>query len=230
MVEFLHTFNALVDKGAPVVLSADQHPRLIARLTDELITRFLGGMVVKIDPPDLPTRRAILQAKAAAQGMSVPEPVVAYIADHLRSSGRELEGALHTVIAQAGLTGKRLDVNLAKAALRDTIRYTTQTVVLRDVEQAVCHLFQVNVESLKSDSRVRALAYPRMLAMYLARKHTGAAYSEIGRHFGGRDHSTVIAAERKVERWLRAEERSTLLPGFETMADVLADLERTLGT
>ena len=228
--EFLHTFNALIDKGAPIVLAADQHPRLISRLTDELVTRFLGGMVVKIEPPDLATRRAILQARAAARGVNVPETVVAYIAEHLRSSIRELEGALHTVIAQAVLTGKRLDLNLAKTALRDTIRHTAQTVALRDVERAVCQLFQVSAEALKSDSRARALAYPRMMAMYLARKHTGAAYSEIGRYFGGRNHSTVISAEKKVQSWLRAEERSALLPGFETVADLLADLERTLGT
>jgi chromosomal replication initiator protein len=103
-------------------------------------------------------------------------------------------------------------------------------VALRDVERAVCQLFQVGADALKSDSRARALAYPRMLAMYLARKHTGAAYSEIGRFFGGRNHSTVISAEKKVAGWLRDEERTALLPGFETVADLLSDLERTLGT
>jgi chromosomal replication initiator protein len=211
-------------------LAADQHPRLIARLTNELVTRFLGGMVVKIEPPDLATRRAILIARAGARGVDVPEAVVGYIAEHLRASIRELEGALHTVIAQAVLTGKRLDLNLARAALRDTIRHTAQVVALRDVEWAVCQLFQVDTEALRSDSRARALAYPRMMAMYLARKHTGAAYSEIGRYFGGRNHSTVISAEKKVLRWLRDEERTALLPGFETVADLLADLERSLGT
>ena len=228
--EFLHTFNALIDKGAPIILSADQHPRLMTRLTDELITRFLGGMVVKLEAPDQATRRAIVQARAAARGVDVPEAVAAYIAEHLRASVRELEGALHTVIAQAVLTGKRLDLNLARAALRDTIRHTAQAVALRDVERAVCELFGVTADALKSDGRARALAYPRMMAMYLARKHTGAAYSEIGRFFGGRNHSTVISAEKKVVAWLRDEERSSLLPGFETVADLLADLERSLGT
>jgi chromosomal replication initiator protein len=161
--------------------------------------------------------------------VDVPEAVLAYIAEHLRASVRELEGALHTVIAQAMLTGKRLDLNLARAALRDTIRHTAQAVALRDVERAVCELFQVTADALKSDGRARALAYPRMMAMYLARKHTGAAYSEIGRYFGGRNHSTVISAEKKVLAWLRDEERSSLLPGFETVADLLADLERSLG-
>jgi chromosomal replication initiator protein len=225
--EFLHTFNALIDKGAPIILAADLHPRLISRLTDELVTRFLGGMVVKIERPDLATRQAILLARAATRGVNVPETVVTYIADHLRSSVRELEGALNTVIAQAVLTGKRLDLSLAKSALRDTIRHTSQTVGLRDIERAVCQLFQISPEALKSDIRARALAYPRMMAMYLARKHIGAAYNEIGRYFGNRNHSTVISAEKKVQSWLRAEACSAVLPGFETVADLLADLERT---
>ena len=98
--EFLHTFNALADKGAPIVLAADQHPRLIARLTDELVTRFLGGMVVKIEPPDFLTRRAILQSRSASRGADIPDDVIAYIAEHMRSSVRELEGALYTVTVQ----------------------------------------------------------------------------------------------------------------------------------
>jgi chromosomal replication initiator protein len=228
-VEFLHTFNALFDKGAPIILAADQHPRLISRLPDELVTRLLGGMVVKIETPDQATRLAILRTKAAARGVHVPDPVIGYIAEHLRSSIRELEGALHTVIAQAVLTGKRIDLSVAKSALRDTVRHTAQSIALCDVERAVCELFQISADALRSDSRARALAYPRMLAMYLARKHTGAAYSEIGRHYGGRNHSTVISAEKKVHSWLRAEERCALLPGFESVADLVADLERTLG-
>jgi chromosomal replication initiator protein len=227
--EFLHTFNSLIVRGAPIILTADQHPRRISRLTEELVTRFLGGMVVKLEIPDLATRRAILQARSEARGVSVPGTVLDYIAEHLRTSVRELEGAIHSVIAHALLTGKRLDMVLAKAALRDTIHHTAQAVGLRDVERAVCQLFQIDPEALKSDSRARALAYPRMLAMYLARKHTGAAYSEIGRHFGDRNHSTVISADKKVQGWLRDEQQNALLPGFETIADVLADLERTLG-
>jgi chromosomal replication initiator protein len=229
MVEFLYTFNALYDKGAPIILSADQHPRQISRLTDELMTRFLAGMVVRIESPDLVTRQAILQAKATARGVEVPEAVVAYIAEHLRASVRELEGALHTVISQAILTGKRLDLTLAQSALRDSIRHTTVSIGMRDIERAICNLFQVKAEAIKSESRAQALAYPRMIAMYLCRKHIGAAYSEIGRYFGGRNHTTVIAAEKKVNKWLKSEKRIVLLPGFETVADVLSDIERSLG-
>jgi chromosomal replication initiator protein len=226
--EFLHTFNALIGAGVPIVLAADQHPRKIGRLTEELATRFMGGMVVKLDSPDLVTRGAILKAKAAARGVDVPEVILGYVAEHLRASVRELEGALHSLIAHALLTGKRLDMNLARTALRDTIRHTAQAVALRDVERAVCQLFAIDAESLKSDSRARALAYPRMLAMYVARKHTGAPYSEIGRYFGGRNHSTVISAEKKVLGWLRDESQSRLLAGFESVGDLLTTLEGTL--
>jgi chromosomal replication initiator protein len=227
--EFLHTFNALISEGAAIVLAADQHPRRIAKLADELATRFLGGMVVKLEAPDPATRRAILQAKAAARGVDVPEAVLAYVAEHLRSSVRELEGALNSLIAHALLTGKRIDLALARTALRDVIRHTAQAVALKDIERAVCELFGVDADGLRSDSRARAVSQPRMLAMYLARKHTGASYSEIGRHFGGRNHSTVISAEKKVLDWLKQDERSKLLTGFESMADVLGALERSLG-
>ena len=227
--EFLHTFNALIAEGLPIILAADQHPRMISRLTDELATRFLGGMVVKLDAPDPSTRKAILKAKALARGVDVPDAVIAYIAEHLRASVRELEGALHSLIAHAVLTGKRVDLNLAKSALRDTIRHTAQAVALRDVERAVCQLFQVDAEMLKSEGRARNQTFPRMLAMYLARKHTGCAYSEIGRFFGGRNHSTVISAEKKVAGWLKDEKQSPPLAGFETVGEVLASLERALG-
>jgi hypothetical protein len=158
--EFLHTYNALVAEGAAIVLACDQHPRLIAKLTDELATRFLAGMVVKLEAPDLATRRAILKAKAAARGVDVPEAVIGYVAEHLRSSVRELEGALHSLIAHAVLAGKRLDLTLAKAALRDTIRHTAQAVALKDVERAVCELFGIDAETLKSEGRSRAVSHP----------------------------------------------------------------------
>jgi chromosomal replication initiator protein len=228
--EFLHTFNVLIAKGALIVLATDQHPRRISHLSDELVTRFLGGMVAKIEVPDRALRRAILQRFAAARGIEIPDTILTYIAEHLRSSIRELEGALCTVIAHTELIDRHISLDCAKHALRDSIRHTARAIGLRDVEQVVCRLFQVDATLLKSESRARVLAYPRMLAMYLARKYVGAPYNEIGHFFGGRNHSTVISAERKVKEWLRAEERNRLLPGFETVADLLADLEQSLGS
>lgn len=227
--EFLHTFNALVARGGLIVMASDQHPRRVPKLSDELATRFLAGMVVKVEAPDPATRKAILRAKAIARGVDVPDAVLGFVAEHLRSSVRELEGALNSLIAHALLAGKKLDLTLARTALRDTIRHTAQAVGLKDVERAVCELFQVDSDALKADGRGRAVSHPRMLAMFLARKHTGAAYSEIGRFFGGRNHSTVIAAEKKVKGWLADEQRSNLLAGFESVSDMLAALERSLG-
>ncbi|AMV35791.1 chromosomal replication initiator protein DnaA [Planctomyces sp. SH-PL62] len=227
--EFLHTFNALIERGVPIVLSSDQHPRRIAKLTDELATRFLGGMVVKLDAPDLETRKAIVRAKAKAKGVEVPSAVVDFIAEHVKTSVRELEGALQSVLAHASLSNRPVGMVVAKTALRETIRNTSQSVALRDVEKSICLFFQVEADDLKSGSRVRTLAYPRMLAMYLARKHAGASYSEIGRYFGGRNHSTVMSAEKKVVGWLKDDARSPLLPGFDSVVEILADLESKLG-
>ncbi len=227
--EFLHTFNALVAEGVPIVLSCDQHPRQIPRLTDELVTRFLGGMVVRVETPDANTRKAILKAKARARGVDIPDSVLSYVADHLRASVRELEGALHSLIAHTTLTGKRLDLALAKTALRDTIRHTARAVGLKDVERAVCSLFSITADDLRAEGRARAISYPRMLGMHLARKHVGASFSEIGRYFGGRNHSTVISADKKVKTWLLEDQRIAMLDGFETTSEILASLERTIG-
>src|SRR5262249_24481096 len=156
-----------------------------------------GGLVVKIEAPDFEARRAILELKAAARGVTVADSILRYIAEHLRTSIRELEGALNLVIAHTILINERLDLSAAKAVLRDIIRHTSEAIALADIEQAVCHLFDITKESLKSENRSRTLAYPRMIALYLARKHTRAAYSEIGEYFGGRNHSTVITSKKK---------------------------------
>lgn len=227
--EFLHTFNALIERGVPIVLASDQHPRKIAKLTDELATRFLGGMVVKLEGPDVETRKAIVRSKGKLRGVEVPDAVVDFIAENVKASVRELEGALQSVLAHASLMGRPVGMAVAKMALRETIRCTVQSVALRDVEKAVCLFFQVDADGLKSESRVRTLAYPRMLAMYLARKHAGSSYSEIGRYFGGRNHSTVMSAEKKVVGWLKDDARNPLLPGFDNVVDILADLESNLG-
>lgn len=227
--EFLHTYNALIQDGAAIVMTCDQHPRQVPRLANELVTRFLGGMVVRITLPDLGTRREILRSKARARGIEVPEPVLAFIAEHIRTSVRELEGALHSVIAHAVLGGRRIDLSLARLALRDLIRHTAPNLAMKDVERAVAQLFHIEPEQLRSEGRSRAVSYPRMLAMYLSRKKVGTPYSEIGRYFGGRNHSTVIAAEKRVESWIQSGKKTRGLPGFDSPADALAAIEQALG-
>ena len=146
--EFLHTFNTLFKRDIPIILTADQHPRQISRLTEELITRFLGGMVVKLEPPDRGMRRAILQAASQGQGVILSGPVLDYMVDNLRISIRELEGTLKTVIAHATLTGHLLDLAMVKSILRDTIQHTRSVIGLREVEQAICRLFQIELDAL----------------------------------------------------------------------------------
>jgi chromosomal replication initiator protein len=227
--EFLHTFDALVSRGSAVIVSADHHPRQLHKLSNELITRFLAGMVVRLDAPSATTRGAILRAKGSARGVEISDTVADFVAEHLRGSVRELEGALHTLIVHANMTGRRIDLDLARSALRETIRHTSRSIGLRDVERAVCELFKIDAEALRSDSRARTHAYPRMLAMYTARRKLGVPYGEIGRYFGDRNHSTVMAAEKKVEAWLKDEGRGSLLAGFESVADVLVAIDRAIG-
>ena len=229
--EFLHTFNALVADGVPIVLAADQHPRQIARLTDELATRFLGGMVVKLDAPDPATRRAILKAKAAARGVDVPEAVLAYVAEHLRASVRELEGALHSLIAhatldrQAARPGPGQDRPPRHDPPHGAGRRASGTSRGPSASSST-----IDADDPRSPTAGPGPSpTPGCSAMYLARKHTGAAYSEIGRFFGGRNHSTVISAEKKVMGWLAEEDRIHLLDGFESTSEILASLERALG-
>lgn len=238
--EFLHTFNALMERGACVVLAMDRHPRQIPRLTEELVTRFLAGMVARVQAPDAETRRAILRSKARARGVEVPEGVLSFVAEHARQSVRELEGALNGLLAHATLTGRAIDLDVAREALRDLVRHAAPSPGLRDVERAASKVFGVSGEALRSEDRSRAVAYPRMLAMYVARARTNAPYGEIGRHFGGRNHSTVIAAQKRVEGWLRDEGgvggvgrgrggAEARFPGFATVAEALAALEHALG-
>ncbi len=228
-LEFLHTFNALAAANRPIAVTAESHPAAIARLAPELATRFASGMVVKIDPPDLATRCAIVRAKSRARGIELPDDVVEFVASQVRSSVRELEGALQSLLATATLMGARIDIALARQTLREIIRTTRQALALDDVDRAVARHFQVEPADLKSPSRRRDIALARALAMFLARKHLNATYQRIGAHFGGRDHATVIAAEKAVRARL-AENPPIAIGGVEeSLADVVAALERALG-
>ncbi len=199
--EFLHTFDALVADGRPLVLTCDCHPRLADEFTPELTDRLLGGAVWGLQPPDTDTRLAILRAKAA-EGAAVPEEVLKFLAAQLRGNVRELEGALHSLRHYARVTARPADVSLAREALADLLRHAVRVVQLADVDAAVCRVLRLEAGTLQSKARAWAVSHPRMVAMFLARKHTAAAYSEIGRHFGGRNHSTAVAAEKKVRQWL----------------------------
>jgi chromosomal replication initiator protein len=212
--EFLHTFDALVSDGRQVVVTCDCHPRLADEFMPELADRLLGGSVWGLTPPDADTRLAILRAKATPKGKParggetlVPDEVLAFLAKHLRGNVRELEGALTSVRHFGRVTGRRIDLALAREALGDLLRHAIRVVTLVDVDQAVCLVLRLPAGTLQSKQRAWAVSHPRMLATYLSRKHTAASYGDISRHFGNKSHSGAVAAEKKVRQWLEDGER-----------------------
>jgi len=203
--EFLHTFDALQADGKQVVVTCDCHPRLADDFAPELGDRLLGGAVWGLAPPDADTRLDLLKAKSgrSPEGL-IAEEVLRYLAGQLRGNVRELEGALHSLRHFARVTSRPVDVALAREALGDLLRHAVRVVQLADVDAAVCGVLRLPAGALQSKQRAWAVSHPRMLAMFLARKHTSAAYSEIGQYFGGRNHSTAVAAEKKVRGWVQS--------------------------
>jgi chromosomal replication initiator protein len=203
--EFLHTFDALLVDGRQLVLTCDCHPRLSEDFTPELTDRLLGGAVWGLGPPDPDTRLGILQSGAARGDVPLPEEVLRFLASQLRGNARELEGALHSLRHYSRVAGRPVDVPLAREALADLLRHAVRVVCLEDVDRVVCAVLRLASGTLQSKARAWAVSHPRMVAMFLARKHTAHSYGEIGAHFGGRNHSTVVAAEKKVRGWLSAD-------------------------
>jgi chromosomal replication initiator protein len=226
--EFLHTVGELVDHGRQVVVSADRHPKLLTKLSDELVSRFHSGLVCRLETPDVETRRKIVAAKAAKLDGEFAAEALDYIAERFSGSVRELEGALNCLQTCFAMTQKRVTLATARQMLADLEQDCRKIVKLADVERVVCNLFGLKAKDLKSDSRVRTLAQPRMLAMFLARRHTPSAYSEIGQHFGGRNHSTVMSAERKVQQWLTENAQVRIATQSWTIGELVNTLEQQL--
>ena len=226
--EFLYTLQQLESHGRQVVVAAHGHPRLLTKMSDELRTRFLAGMVCRIDAPDATTRRRILESKALRNSVEFSPEVLQFVADRFRNNVRELEGAFNTLCAYQRMQGRKLSVTAARQVLADLERDCIRVVSIADIEQAVCSLFGVSIEEMKSSKRQKSLTQPRMLAMYLARKHTRSAYSEIGNYFGGRNHSTVIAAEKKIVASLKVEETIKIHTQAWRVNDLVEALEQQL--
>lgn len=226
--EFLHTFADLVDHGRQVVLTGSRHPRLLTKLGDELATRFLSGLVCRLEVPDVATRQKIVDTKAARMTGEFAPEALQYIAQRFQGNVRELEGALNCLQTYHSMTHKRVTLTQARQILADLERDCLRIVRLADIERVICNLFGVKAKDLASESRVRTVSQPRMLAMFLARKHTQSAYTEIGQHFGGRNHSTVMSAERKVQQWL--DENSTIQVASQswTIGEILSTIEQQL--
>lgn len=202
--ELLHTLESLQRDERPVLVSCDCHPRLADQLLPELADRLLGGSVWGLNLPDRATRSELIRRKALRPNVpALHKDVVEMLSQQLRGNVRELEGAVNSLVHMARVAARPIDMALAKEALADVLRHSVRLVQIGDVEQAVCKVLSLGKDDLKSKKRGWAVSHPRMLAMYLARKHAGSTYSEVGHHFGKRNHSTVVAAEKKVRQWLK---------------------------
>ena len=206
LLEFQLTVDALHRAGRQMVFACDREIDALPGLGADLITRLRGGMTARILPPDYDVRRGIVAATCVARGLTVPDEVVHYVAANMTRHARELRGAVNRLEATSLMLGLPIDAGMAEEALADLVRSSSRSVRLADVDRAVCRAFGIDEGSLQSARRGRHASHARMLAMFLARKHTHAALAEIGRHFGRRSHSTVIAAQKAVVGWLATRE------------------------
>ena len=196
--EFFHTFNALLEGNQQIILTSDRYPKEIDGVEDRLKSRFGWGLTIAIEPPELETRVAILMRKAEENKIHLPHEVAFFIAKRLRSNVRELEGALNRVIANARFTGKPINIDFVREALRDLLALQEKLVTIDNIQKTVAEYYKIKVADLLSKRRSRSVARPRQLAMALAKELTNHSLPEIGDAFGGRDHTTVLHACRKI--------------------------------
>ena len=197
--EFFHTFNALLEGEQQVIMTCDRYPKEVDGLEERLKSRFGWGLTVAIEPPELETRVAILMNKAQLSGVELPNEVAFFIAKRIRSNIREIEGALRRVIANAQFTGKAITMDFAKDALRDLIALQDKLVTIENIQKTVVEYYKIRMADLLSKRRNRSIARPRQLAMALCKELTNHSLPEIGDAFGGRDHTTVLHACRKIK-------------------------------
>lgn len=205
--EFFHTFNALFESQQQIILSSDRFPKEVSGLEERLKSRFGWGLTVAVEPPDLETRVAILQSKALQLNAKLPSEVAFFMGKRIRSNIRELEGALRRVIANSTFTGKEINLDFAKNALRDMIAAHDKQITIENIQKTVAEYFQIRTSDLLSAKRSRSIARPRQIAMSLAKELTNHSLPEIGNAFGGRDHTTVIHATRKVKELKESDAR-----------------------
>jgi len=198
--EFFHTFNTLYQAQKQVVLSSDSPPHEIPSVEERLVSRFKWGLVARIDRPSYETRVAIVRKKAHLRGRELPEDVVQYIASTVDTNNRELEGAVVRVLGFAALSGREITMDLAREALRDLAHKPRPAVTIQRIADAVLERFNARLSDLQSKRRAQSVTVPRQISMYLARRLTNHSLEEIGAFFGGRDHTTVLHAERKIQQ------------------------------
>lgn len=200
--EFFHTFNALHENHKQIILSSDRSPKNIPGLEERLVSRFDWGLVTDIQPPDLETRIAILKKKSEKETIQVPDEVLFYTAEKIKSNIRELEGALIRVVAYAKLNNINITLEMAKDVLKDMIIEEEKKVTIELIQKKVAEYFDIRLSDMKAKKRSRVVVYPRQIAMYLSRELTTHSLPEIGEQFGGRDHTTVLHAYEKIHKEL----------------------------
>ncbi|GJG96178.1 chromosomal replication initiator protein DnaA [Cupriavidus pauculus] len=196
--EFFYAFEALIANRAQVIITSDTYPKEITGIDDRLISRFDSGLTVAIEPPELEMRVAILMKKAAAENVSVPEEVAFFVAKHLRSNVRELEGALRKILAFSNFHGKDITIEVTREALKDLLTVQNRQISVENIQKTCADFYNIKVADMYSKKRPANIARPRQIAMYLAKELTQKSLPEIGELFGGRDHTTVLHAVRKI--------------------------------
>jgi len=201
--EFFYAFEALLGNKAQVIITSDTYPKEMAGIDDRLISRFDSGLTVAIEPPELEMRVAILMKKAVNEGIPMSEDVAFFVAKHLRSNVRELEGALRKILAYVRFHGREVTIDVARIALKDLLSIQNRQISVENIQKAVADFYSIKVADMYSKRRPANIARPRQIAMFMAKELTQKSLPEIGELFGGRDHTTVLHAVRKI-----TEERS----------------------
>lgn len=200
--EFLHTIDQLMDHGGQLALSCDRHPRLLTKHREELTARFVGGLVCRIEAPADSTRRKLVESLALPYRGQLSTGALNYVACHGGRNAREIQGSINCLISYANLRRTRVTTSQARSLLSGLREECQHLVRISDVERVVCDAFGISVQDMRSKTRRKSVSGPRSVAMYVARRLTKAAWREIGQYFGGRDHSTVVAASKRVDEWI----------------------------
>lgn len=219
--EFFHTFNYLYESRRQVVVTSDRFPKDIPHLEERLRSRFEWGLIADIQAPDTETRVAILRKKAEADKISLPDEVAMFLATHVRSNVRELEGSLIRLSAFASLSGNTINLEMAREILKDILPDRSRNMTVESIQKLVADHYDLKISDLKSARRLKVLTVPRQIAMWLCRKHVKSSFPELGMKFGGKDHSTVVHAVQKIDR---------LLQNDMTLRNEISSLEKRLET
>jgi len=228
LVELQHTIDTMLQSGRQLVFSADRSPSALRSLGPELMARLSGGMVCRVEPAEYATRLGIVRRLACELGMTLGADVEAYIASHFTSQARELSGALNKLHAASHAHERSISLAFAEETLSELVDHHGHTVKLADIERAVCDVLGINAESLQSTRKAKTVVHPRMLAMWLARKHTRAGLSEIGSYFGRRSHSTVISAQKRIEASMAKASPLKLSEGALSLEEAIRRVESRL--